>query len=194
MKIKKITTVLVIIALFIGGVLLLNNRQRNHSSIPSTTSATVQFVNSTITADGSVVAQNQAKLNFQTGGKLVRLPFKEGDRVRAGQLIAQLDTYALQRQLTLALNNYRIARNSFDQTQQNSSDNVLKSQVAPCLLYTSDAADDLPCVDLGGRRVIKKKNNNYNIKVTADQHHLSTTHNSTSLQNLSTSPCPLTHL
>ena len=28
-----------------------------------------------------------------------------------------------------------------------------------CLLYTSDAADDLLCVDLGGRRIIKKKDN-----------------------------------
>ena len=26
-----------------------------------------------------------------------------------------------------------------------------------CLLYTSDAADDLRCVELGGRRIIKKK-------------------------------------
>ena len=26
-----------------------------------------------------------------------------------------------------------------------------------CLLYTSDAADDLLCVDLGGSRIIKKK-------------------------------------
>src|SRR5450756_1342100 len=26
--------------------------------------------------------------------------------------------------------------------------------VLPCLLYTSDAADDLLCVDLGGRRII----------------------------------------
>ena len=26
-----------------------------------------------------------------------------------------------------------------------------------CLLYTSDAADELACVDLGGRRHIKKK-------------------------------------
>ena len=26
-----------------------------------------------------------------------------------------------------------------------------------CLLYTSDAADDLLCVDIGGRRIIKKK-------------------------------------
>ena len=30
-------------------------------------------------------------------------------------------------------------------------------KMMPCLLYTSDAADDLLCVDLGGRRIIKKK-------------------------------------
>src|SRR5680860_664309 len=30
-------------------------------------------------------------------------------------------------------------------------------QLPACLLYTSDAADDLLCVDLGGRRIIKKK-------------------------------------
>ena len=32
-----------------------------------------------------------------------------------------------------------------------------------CLLYKSDAADDLPCVDLGGRRIIKKKKTVYYI-------------------------------
>ena len=35
-------------------------------------------------------------------------------------------------------------------------DNYLQPDI--CLLYTSDAADDLLCVDLGGRRIIKKKN------------------------------------
>ena len=33
----------------------------------------------------------------------------------------------------------------------------LKYQSKTCLLYTSDAADDMQCVDLGGRRIIKKK-------------------------------------
>src|SRR5680860_1858771 len=33
------------------------------------------------------------------------------------------------------------------------------SKIITCLLYTSDAADDLLCVDLGGRRIIKKKKN-----------------------------------
>ena len=31
--------------------------------------------------------------------------------------------------------------------------------VTPCLLYTSDAADERSSVDLGGRRIINKKNN-----------------------------------
>ena len=29
--------------------------------------------------------------------------------------------------------------------------------IYPCLLYTSDAADERSSVDLGGRRIIKKK-------------------------------------
>ena len=35
--------------------------------------------------------------------------------------------------------------------------NVPFQSLLTCLLYTSDAADDLLCVDLGGRRIIKKK-------------------------------------
>src|SRR5450756_2015502 len=34
---------------------------------------------------------------------------------------------------------------------------VHRDDQSPCLLYTSDAADDLLCVDLGGSRSIKKK-------------------------------------
>ena len=43
-----------------------------------------------------------------------------------------------------------------------------------CLLYTSDAADDLLCVDLGGRRIIKKKNKK---KLTPDIKSLSSCRN-----------------
>ena len=31
------------------------------------------------------------------------------------------------------------------------------ARIGPCLLYTSDAADERSSVDLGGRRIIKKK-------------------------------------
>ena len=36
---------------------------------------------------------------------------------------------------------------------------VINAAVTTCLLYTSDAADERSSVDLGGRRIIKKKKN-----------------------------------
>ena len=47
------------------------------------------------------------------------------------------------------------------ETSETSWGNHLRGQIGTpcprsCLLYTSDAADDLLCVDLGGRRIIKK--------------------------------------
>ena len=38
---------------------------------------------------------------------------------------------------------------------------VVQIQIVDCLLYTSDAADERSSVDLGGRRIIKKKNNKH---------------------------------
>ena len=37
---------------------------------------------------------------------------------------------------------------------------IVSARFRSCLLYTSDAADDLLCVDLGGRPLIKKKTKN----------------------------------
>ena len=42
-----------------------------------------------------------------------------------------------------------------------SKNKIYINQYPHCLLYTSDAADDLLCVDLGGRRIIKKKKKKY---------------------------------
>eukprot|EP00825_Cyclidium_porcatum_P029270 TRINITY_DN3129_c0_g1_i3.p3 TRINITY_DN3129_c0_g1~~TRINITY_DN3129_c0_g1_i3.p3 ORF type:complete len:220 (-),score=22.05 TRINITY_DN3129_c0_g1_i3:32-691(-) len=46
-----------------------------------------------------------------------------------------------------------------------------KGQQQICLLYTSDAADDMQCVDLGGRRIIKKK------KIKKDHHNVECRYN-----------------
>src|SRR5450756_579079 len=50
---------------------------------------------------------------------------------------------------------FRICMWQLNQTRMGCAAGALG--VAGCLLYTSDAADDLLCVDLGGRRIIKKK-------------------------------------
>ena len=41
---------------------------------------------------------------------------------------------------------------------------------ASCLLYTSDAADDLLCVDLGGRRITTQKNTQLRTQLSTIRH------------------------
>ena len=57
--------------------------------------------------------------------------------------------------------NYGTPPYNFNWSNGNTTDapDNLKAGTYTCLLYTSDAADDLHCVDLGGRRIIKKKQN-----------------------------------
>jgi RND family efflux transporter MFP subunit len=117
------------------------NLSASGSSGSGVTTTSVQFVTSTITADGTVTAQNQATLNFLTAGKLTYLPLKAGDPVYSGQVIAQLDTYALQRSLTLALNAYQATRDTFDQTQDNLNNNIIKSQTAASYSNAFDSID-----------------------------------------------------
>ena len=45
----------------------------------------------------------------------------------------------------------------------------LIAKTNPCLLYTSDAADERSSVDLGGRRIIKKKNKEQKKKNTRNK-------------------------
>ena len=43
-----------------------------------------------------------------------------------------------------------------------------------CLLYTSDAADERSSVDLGGRRIIKKKKNEYECRAACWSKYINT--------------------
>ncbi|MCX6732512.1 MAG: efflux RND transporter periplasmic adaptor subunit [Candidatus Roizmanbacteria bacterium] len=121
------------------GYILYSNKISRHTQSPSTTTTSVRFINSVITAEGNVTAQNQANLHFQIAGKLTSLPFKEGAVVKSGQTIASLDSYTIQKQLEGALNTYRSVRDTFDQTKDNVQDNVQKAQLTNPYDYYSKA-------------------------------------------------------
>ena len=93
---------------------------------PKTETVDVTPISQQILATGSITAQTQAVLNFQMGGKLIYVPLKEGDAVYQGETVAQLDTYALQKQLQIAANNYQATKNNANQSQENQSAGVLK--------------------------------------------------------------------
>ena len=48
-----------------------------------------------------------------------------------------------------------------NQLKVNEWKHVVMTHDGTCLLYTSDAADERSSVDLGGRRIIKKKTDKY---------------------------------
>jgi len=100
----------------------------NAAFSPKTETVDVNTVSEQILATGSIAAQTQAVLNFQMGGKLIYLPFKEGDTIYQGQAIAQLDSYALQKQLQIAANTYQATKNTSNQTQENQNAGVLEGQ------------------------------------------------------------------
>ena len=54
------------------------------------------------------------------------------------------------------------------------ADAALALGLNTCLLYTSDAADERSSVDLGGRRIIKKKKNKKSIEVSIQRGHIDT--------------------
>jgi len=125
---KLLITILicVVITIILGVVSLQASVNQANASVLKTDSIAVRPVSSQIVADGTVAAQDTATFHFQTGGKLIYLPHKEGDTVQKGQTIAQLDPYPLQQQLTAALNTYRSTRDTFDQTQQNDQKGLLQ--------------------------------------------------------------------
>jgi multidrug efflux pump subunit AcrA (membrane-fusion protein) len=116
----------IFIFIFLGAIAWINLFPSKISS--DSEIVAVKKVGNQILADGTVNSQNTANLHFQVGGKLAYLPLKEGDQVYAGQTIASLDTYTVQRQLTIALNNYRSTRDTFDQTKDNTQNGVSVGQ------------------------------------------------------------------
>ena len=109
----------------------------NAYQAPKTETVDVNPISEQILATGSIAAQTEAVLNFQMGGKLIYLPFKEGDTIYQGQTIAQLDTTALQKQLQIAANSYQMSKNNSGQTQENQQAGVLEGQQRTSLDQTN---------------------------------------------------------
>lgn len=126
MKNKIIVSLIsiLVLALAAGTIQLFTNSQPHFE----TATVTVKPIATEISAPGTIHSENEATLHFQTGGKVVSLPYKVGDVVYQGATIAQLDTYSLQRQLSAALNSYRSTRDTFDQQQTNAQNGNLAGQ------------------------------------------------------------------
>ena len=82
-----------------------------------TQTATVRrgSIAATVSATGNVVPNKQSKLTFATSGTLKEVDVKLGDKVKAGQVLAKLDTSPLEIKLAQAQSNLRAAQVKLDQ-------------------------------------------------------------------------------
>ena len=84
----------------------------------------------TVNATGAISPLREAQLAFSVTGPLAKLDVKQGDLVKAGQLLAQLDTRALDLQLAQAEANLVAAQAKFDQLKSPAPADVAAAQSA----------------------------------------------------------------
>ncbi|MCJ7804397.1 efflux RND transporter periplasmic adaptor subunit [Patescibacteria group bacterium] len=71
-----------------------------------------------VSASGTIQAENQVDLKFQTSGLLTWVGVKEGDQVKKWQAIASLDKRELEKNLLKTLRDYSSERNDFEEESQ----------------------------------------------------------------------------
>lgn len=88
---------------------------------PSKTFATQKVekgkIEVTVSASGTVRSESEAKVQFQTSGKLAWLGVKEGDSVKKWQALASLDKDDLKKRFQKEMNDYLNERWDFEQKQ-----------------------------------------------------------------------------
>lgn len=75
----------------------------------------------TVTSSGSVASANEIDLNFKSPGKLVRLLVKEGDKVKANQSLASIDSAGLSAQAAQYRANVDAAKADLEKIKAGSS-------------------------------------------------------------------------
>lgn len=121
------TSALVVIVV----VILQSNANRN-SSASSADTASVRrgTLVATVNATGALSPLREAQLAFSATGPITKLDVKQGDMVRAGQILARLDTRSLELQLAQADANLSAAQAKLDALKNPASADVAAAQAA----------------------------------------------------------------
>jgi RND family efflux transporter MFP subunit len=111
----RIVSLVAVFALAVAGGYLGYNRYVNQKPAAAQTAVRLQAVTqctiaATVATTGPLNPTTQAKLAFKSGGKLKELNVKIGDAVKAGQVLAKLDTTDLEFGLAQNLVNLEVAQ------------------------------------------------------------------------------------
>ena len=111
--VRAFITVLVVVAVVAGGYYAYTLYNADQAAAAAAAErARIQFVQvtrgtivATVSTNGSVTTINQVKVSFRTPGTLKEVNFRVGDAVKAGDVLAKLDSTDLELALATALTN-----------------------------------------------------------------------------------------
>jgi len=93
MKKFALIAIVIVIAVAIGGYMFFNSAEgetQAEAPLPSTDLTLAK--QPIVSAEGYVLPEHDINIAFKTNGRLVELLVKEGDQIKAGQLLAKLDS------------------------------------------------------------------------------------------------------
>lgn len=91
MKRRTVAALLLLVVAVAAGVVAIARRGPSRTTVDVATATRQATFRSTVTASGEIVASQYADIGSSVMGKIVALPVNEGDRVTAGQVLAEID-------------------------------------------------------------------------------------------------------
>ncbi len=127
---KRIIWTLVIL-LLVGPILYKIFKPKNNADNITTETVKRQDIKQTVLATGQVVSQTDLSLSFKVSGVVANVAVKEGQKVKKGQVLANLDQKDQGAALTSARGSLALAKANYDKVLSGaSSEEVAVAQVA----------------------------------------------------------------
>lgn len=117
---NRIIAIVVIVIILAGGFVAFSGGLVAPGARPTPTAATAQAKaagGEVVSAEGTVLPAQRATLAFKMGGRIVEIPAREGDAVKAGALLARLDDTTLKAQIAQAEAAYAAAQTQLARLQ-----------------------------------------------------------------------------
>ena len=121
LKSKKKTIIIAIIILAVIGVIFAFSGSKNKTEY-TTVKAEKMTLKQTVEATGQVESASAIKLNFKSAGRLEKIFVKEGDIIKAGAKLAQLESRALGSQVADARARLAQAQADYDKLMAGASE------------------------------------------------------------------------
>src|SRR6266853_5081903 len=116
---RKNVFIAIAVVLVAGAVVGANLYFKKDKGLPVTTDMIkARDLEAIVSASGKIQPKRLVKISAETPGRVVNLAVNEGDRVRVGQFLLQIDPKSLQRRVEGNVASLQAAQAAIDQLQQ----------------------------------------------------------------------------